>query len=65
MAEASDLIRTHFEQIVDIEHKGEFDLVTEADRSCERLILDRLHRRFPTHSVIGEEGCPSRKLGHS
>jgi myo-inositol-1(or 4)-monophosphatase len=36
--------------------KGEHDLVTETDRASERLIVDRLHRRYPSHAVVAEEG---------
>src|SRR3954449_7967802 len=36
--------------------KGEFDLVTEADRASERLVVERLRTNFPTHSIVGEEG---------
>ena len=38
------------------ELKGVFDLVTEADRSSEAMILAELIRRYPTHSIVGEEG---------
>src|SRR5271170_5624110 len=58
--EAGDLIRGFFEAGVTTEYKGEADLVTEADRASERLIVDRLHSRFPTHGVFGEEGSRDR-----
>jgi myo-inositol-1(or 4)-monophosphatase len=58
--EASALLRNRFESELDIERKGNFDMVTEADRSCERLIVDRLHRSFPNHSIVGEEGTHIR-----
>ncbi len=41
---------------VDFELKGEFDLVTEADRTSEKLIVERLFAVFPDHDVVGEEG---------
>ena len=59
-SEASALLRNCFEQFLEVERKGNFDMVTEADRRCERLIVDRLHRRFPSHSIIGEEGTHIR-----
>jgi 3'-phosphoadenosine 5'-phosphosulfate (PAPS) 3'-phosphatase len=40
-----------------VEDKGSFDMVTEADRACEKLIVERLGRYFPDHSIIGEEGA--------
>jgi myo-inositol-1(or 4)-monophosphatase len=29
--------------------------VTEADRASEKLVIERLHQHFPTHSIVGEE----------
>lgn len=36
--------------------KGDFDLVTEADRASEALIVRRLQENFPDHSIVAEEG---------
>jgi len=36
--------------------KGEYDLVTEADRASEKLIVERLRGHFPSHSIVAEEG---------
>jgi len=36
--------------------KGEFDLVTEADRASEALIVERLQALYPSHTVVAEEG---------
>lgn len=36
--------------------KGDFDLVTEADRASETWIVRRLRELFPTHAIIAEEG---------
>ena len=38
------------------ELKGEFDLVTKADRASEKLIVERLTARFPEHGIVAEEG---------
>ena len=54
--EAGALLRGHFERGVETEYKGDVDLVTEADRSSEKLIVERLSTIFPTHGVYGEEG---------
>lgn len=39
-----------------IVHKGAQDLVSEADRACEELIVARLAREFPDDGFLGEEG---------
>lgn len=38
------------------ELKGDFDLVTEADKASEQRIVQRLRERFPDHSIVAEEG---------
>jgi len=55
--EAGALVRGFYETGVETEYKGEADLVTEADRASERLIVERLRTRFPAHGVYGEEGA--------
>src|SRR5580692_856037 len=54
--EAGALLATYFERRIGFELKGEFDLVTEADRASERLVIERLRSHFPTHSIVAEEG---------
>jgi myo-inositol-1(or 4)-monophosphatase len=54
--EAGALLSTYFERRVAFELKGDFDLVTEADRASERLIVERLRSHFPAHSIVAEEG---------
>src|SRR5690348_10127196 len=54
--EAGGLLATLFERRVPIETKGEYDLVTEADRASERLIVERLSTHFPSHGIVAEEG---------
>lgn len=54
--EAGALIANYLERRVGYELKGDFDLVTEADRASERLIVERLRSHFPTHVIVAEEG---------
>lgn len=54
--ESGALLNDFLARRIGFELKGEFDLVTEADRSSERLIVDRLKKHFPSHSVVAEEG---------
>ncbi|HEY6305344.1 MAG TPA: inositol monophosphatase family protein [Candidatus Angelobacter sp.] len=53
--EAGALLTSFFGKVA-IEYKGEVDLVTEADRSSEELIVERIRRQWPDHDLIGEEG---------
>ena len=54
--EAGGLLREFYRKGVATEYKGDVDLVTEADRASEKLIVERLHLAFPDHGVYGEEG---------
>ena len=54
--EAGALLAGYFERRVTFELKGEFDLVTEADRASERLVVERLRTHFPAHTIVAEEG---------
>ena len=54
--EAGALLSTWFDRHVPFETKGEYDLVTEADRASERLIVERLRTHFPSHAIVAEEG---------
>jgi myo-inositol-1(or 4)-monophosphatase len=54
--ESGALLATYFERRVAFELKGDFDLVTEADRASERLVVERLRSHFPSHSIVAEEG---------
>ena len=54
--EAGALLTNFYERRVAFESKGEFDLVTEADRASEKLIVERLAAHFPSHSIVAEEG---------
>jgi myo-inositol-1(or 4)-monophosphatase len=58
--EAGALVREFYNSSVATEYKGEVDLVTEADRASERLIVERLHQHFPSHGIYGEEGTRDR-----
>ncbi|MGC4056271.1 MAG: inositol monophosphatase family protein [Paludibaculum sp.] len=54
--EAGALLSQHFNRGIAYDLKGEYDLVTEADRASEKLVVERLKNHFPSHSVLGEEG---------
>ena len=53
--DAGALLMTFFGRVT-IEYKGDVDLVTEADRSSEKLIVERLQKLWPEHGIVGEEG---------
>ena len=54
--DAGSLLRRYFDQHIHFELKGDFDLVTEADRASEKLIVGRLSQLWPEHAIVAEEG---------
>ena len=41
---------------LNIEDKGSaYDIVTEADKASERIIIDHLHSQYPDHAILSEE----------
>jgi myo-inositol-1(or 4)-monophosphatase len=61
--EAGAALRDFYAQGVETEYKGDVDLVTVADRTCEKLIRARLCEAFPDHGIYGEEGTRDRLEG--
>lgn len=45
-----------FASVLNVEMKGDKDLVTEVDKESERLIVEHLLSRFPGHDIVAEEG---------
>jgi len=54
--ESGALLVEMFQTPLEIAYKRPSDLVTEADRQSEALIIGHLHRQFPHHGVVSEEG---------
>ena len=44
-----------------VEHKGEVDLVTQVDLALERMIVEAIRDSYPGHSVLSEEGAQDRE----
>jgi len=54
---AGGLLRMHFERGVQAHTKStQFDLVTEADKASETIIVTVLTEAFPDHRILSEEG---------
>jgi len=52
--EAGQILLAH--RGIQFELKGDYDLVTAADRASEQLIIERLRAQFPQHGIVAEEG---------
>lgn len=49
------LLKEKFSQTHEIHYKGEINLVTEADKLSEDLIIETIKRNFPDHGILSEE----------
>ena len=54
--DAGALLRDRLDSPRSIEQKRPHDLVTDADRASEALIVERIRAAFPSASILGEEG---------
>lgn len=53
---AGDVLLSYFRRAaLQSDPKGQWDLVTEADKASEALIIASVRERFPDHDVLGEE----------
>jgi myo-inositol-1(or 4)-monophosphatase len=52
---AGDLQMARFGHDIQIDKKGDIDLVTEVDVAVERMFRDLIAERFPDHQILAEE----------
>jgi myo-inositol-1(or 4)-monophosphatase len=53
--EAGTLLREELWRARRVEYKGEIDLVTDADRMAEKILIDGIRECYPDHAVLAEE----------
>jgi myo-inositol-1(or 4)-monophosphatase len=53
---AGALVMDGFRSSFRVSKKGRFDLVTEIDLACERMLREEISTVFPDHRIVGEEG---------
>jgi myo-inositol-1(or 4)-monophosphatase len=58
-----EVLRTRWSQPRSVSFKGGIDLVTDADRASEVVVLEYLRRRFPTHDIVAEESSAQLRGG--
>ena len=59
--EAGGLLLQHFRQPLEITYKRRSDLVTEADRRSETLIVERLRSHFPDHAIVAKKVAAKKR----
>src|SRR5690554_5034118 len=53
---AGKILRDKLHSDFTIEYKGEIDLVTDADKAAEELIVKAITQAYPDHAILAEEG---------
>ena len=53
--DAGILLKGKFNSKHEIRYKGEINLVTEADKMAEDLIIAAINNSFPDHGILSEE----------
>jgi myo-inositol-1(or 4)-monophosphatase len=58
---AGEIAREGFRGQFEVELKSNvLDLVTEYDKKCESVIIDYIHKEFPSHNILAEESGSSQ-----
>jgi len=52
---AGELLLAKFDHSLEIHYKGDINLVTEADKMSENLIIETIRQNFPDHGILSEE----------
>ncbi|HUN56134.1 MAG TPA: inositol monophosphatase family protein [Smithella sp.] len=60
---SGSLLKEKFNKAHNIHYKGEINLVTEADRFSEDLIIGEISRNFPDHGILSEESPAIKGAG--
>jgi len=53
--QSGDILRTSFGQLLQVDHKGVIDLVSDADWRSEQFIISYIHQHFPGDTIVAEE----------
>jgi myo-inositol-1(or 4)-monophosphatase len=63
--EAGQILLEKFGRKININKKGEIDLVTEADLAWEKLIVEKIKSHYPKHSILAEESGEAVREGEN
>ncbi len=55
--EAGDFLKEKLREEIHVEYKGEINIVTEADRLSEEMLLSKIRSHYPDHDILTEESA--------
>ncbi len=61
--EAGGILIDRLGRALQVSHKGDIDLVTEADLASEKLLIERINSHYPRHGILAEESGSSEGVG--
>lgn len=53
--QAGALLREGFDQVTEVNYKGEIDLITEFDLRSQQLLVEGIQQTFPNDAILAEE----------
>ncbi len=59
LTEAGKLVKAAAQKPISIQYKSPVSLVTKTDQNTERVIIEIIKKKFPDHSILGEESEPT------
>jgi myo-inositol-1(or 4)-monophosphatase len=60
--DAGGILIDRLGRALQVSHKGDIDLVTEADLAAEKFIIERIRSHFPRHAILAEESGASESV---
>jgi myo-inositol-1(or 4)-monophosphatase len=60
---AGEVLARKFNEVRTVEYKGGIDLVTDADRASEAVLLEHIRKHFPSHEILAEESGQTQGQG--
>jgi len=58
---AGKYLKNNFQHRSEVEFKGEINLITQKDRESQKIIHRIIKKKFPRHSILGEEDLEIQK----
>ena len=62
---ASNILLNYYGKIENYQFKGSVDILTEADKECEKTVIEKILSQFPKDSILAEESGETNSIAKS
>ncbi len=62
---ASNILLNYYGKIENYQFKGSVDILTEADKECEKTVIEKILSQFPKDSILAEESGETNSITKS